>query len=236
MKDGSERCVNISESCDAIVEVDICLTPGTAVEPSTSTPYDCFWVYDNDLDLNSGTCENKDDNNLKCEDILTKNQCENGLTETFLNDKCTYYDDICLLKCELIERVECDIRIDCSWIYNNNADDNYDGSCYSKNETNIFCNNIQREGQCNDGGEIDKLKDKCEIYDGTCKVRCDKLLLDDSDDGCEFDDRKNDCYLLSGRDDIPGRCVNFVCYIIYINYILIYMFWVRYFIDYIYLL
>jgi hypothetical protein len=181
-----------------------------------------MWIYDNiDTNLKTGRCEDKTSDKLTCENIIRKGQCEEGLNETFLEDKCTFYDNKCISKCNLVNKITCNNRDDCSWIYSDNSIDNEDGICYPKNDSKISCEIFKRDDQCLNGGNIINLNDICKIYDKTCKMKCDKLTL--NSDGCTSNDRKNDCYLLEGSNEISQKCVDYVCLLSF-YYILIYMY------------
>jgi hypothetical protein len=77
----------------------------------------------------------------------------------------------------------------CTYIYN--SESGFDGTCVSKDITNFTCNDIKRNNQCCDGGNILSLNNKCGIYGSTCEKKC-SILLSETD----CDSRTNDCFWL----------------------------------------
>jgi hypothetical protein len=166
----NERCVEVKDTCNIIEEGDVCETTGaakTSESGSGSESGGCFWIYKYD-DNDVGICSSKMNESLVCNDVIRENQCKNGLSDTFLNEKCIFYNEECISRCEILEINSCNIRSnDCIWIYSDNDDDNNDGSCYAKNDTDIKCDTFHRDSQCVNGGDIDRLNNKCIIIENS---------------------------------------------------------------------
>jgi hypothetical protein len=194
--DGSCKAKNDNElGCSDAKRSDQCTASDV-----TSFGNNCFWIDEN---VNTGWCRDKEDENLICTDIKTNEQCTNGLSGTSLESKCTYHDSKCISTCEIVLKLECDKRDDCSYIFSNSNNDE-DGKCYSKNTTVLSCEDLIGNDQCTSGGAIEGLVEKCDMYGDTCKTKCSELSSDECTDG----DRGNDCYVLEGEDGNEGTCVD----------------------------
>jgi hypothetical protein len=126
------QCAEVETTCEGITRQKRCGATGT-VESETLS---CFWIYNtNDENINTGTCRNMNDESLLCSNIIRNSQCSNGLSGTFLNEKCTFYGGNCIWRCGVLSKGDCENRAnnDCSFIFSVTEGD--DGKCYAKNGT-----------------------------------------------------------------------------------------------------
>jgi hypothetical protein len=168
--------------CRELITKDACDNNGNGGRSD-----DCFWLYEKNLNEgdDGGICKDKEDEFLECSLVKRENQCNDEfLSGTFLENKCIYEEGEggCKWRCEEIqEDNKCsgsgtgERGNDCTWIYSNISESNYSGNCYPKNKTDIECNTIIRETQCESGGGFNKLKDdnECTFIEdgngGTCE-------------------------------------------------------------------
>jgi hypothetical protein len=194
-------CVEIRESCNSVTNYYDCITTGVVVDEN------CFWIYDNnDPDMMTGSCRSVDDNSLACFDITREDQCNNGLVDTFLEDKCFFDVDSCVFYCDTAKNKEdCDGFYGCCWIYSSAIVGSDDGICYSEN-AELSCEEIKRTSQCESGGEIFVLDGKCWIYDGLCKTKCNEVAVGI----CNSETRLDDCFLLEASGEKTSSCIDLV--------------------------
>jgi hypothetical protein len=105
-----------------------------------------------------------------------------------------------------------------------------------KNDSDLRCDMVKRLSQCNDEElkDINELKEKCDIYQDHCKMKCE--IFDEDNCGKE-DDRKDDCIWLKGNETkrINSRCADkvlhkFILYIIciFVSLLFIILFYLLY--------
>jgi hypothetical protein len=109
---------------------------------------------------------------------------------------------------------QCKTALDntCTYIYNSESTSSTTGTCASKNANNFTCEDIKRNNQCDNGGDISSLNNICGIYESTCKTLCSKI---DDENTCK-NDRSNDCFWIIQNESNPlnpnTQCINKVCF------------------------
>jgi hypothetical protein len=92
----------------------------------------------------------------------------------------------------------------CTWIYGTNDGGNSNGSCIAVSEQSIICENLNRTSQCESGGGITSLADKCGLYNNECKTLCSEI-----DKNTCKNIRSSDCFWLEENGtEYSGECVN----------------------------
>jgi hypothetical protein len=102
-------------------------------------------------------------------------------------------------------RLEVELEGGCTWIYQKN-DSSTNGICVEKNTSDYECLYIQKESQCSNGGGIDVLSGTCEMYGGSCKIRCSNI----TDEYTCRDTRSDDCFWILGdtSSSVNSYCIN----------------------------
>jgi hypothetical protein len=126
---------------------------------SGSCTDDCFWLY-NETSGVDGSCKEKNDNLLKCENVKRKEQC-------------TLSDVL-------------NLGNNCFWLYNQAS--GVDGICKERNDNSLQCSDAQREGQCtlsdvlNLGNNCVWVNGECLSVEEKCEMITNSFVCDT--DGC----------------------------------------------------
>jgi hypothetical protein len=172
------KCQQIQNSCESIEREITCNFLGASKLESPEMVLSCFWLHSSsEINGENGRCRERIDNDLECGDVKDHDQCLSGLEQTFLDGKCDVIDGECKITCEAIMvNTSCINRVDCSWVYDNNDANVYDGKCFPKNNT-PECETFGRESQCYDGGGMVIASGTCEWYgEEECKTSCKNLV------------------------------------------------------------
>jgi hypothetical protein len=124
--------------------------------------------------------------------------------------------------CYGLEEFECDFEF-CTFVFF--YDDSDDGICIRMDDNTRSCEIFKREGQCNIGGGIVDLSEKCvwvfselEGDSGECKIKrnveCENLMRPSQcDDGAYEDGVGISCFWLEANEVDDSGCVFEVYYI-----------------------
>jgi hypothetical protein len=98
---------------------------------------------------------------------------------------------------------------ECTWIYLTNDEEDDDGSCIAKNNTDVECEYINRTEQCEPGGGITKLSETCTWIYSTNDEEDDNgscIGKNNTDVECEYINRTSQCESGGGITKLSGTC------------------------------